>query len=467
MSAILIEFDNILEKTEITMPLVSSSKQEGGDNYTSNGGTDQAQTAVFGIQVPIIMINNTIIDFDSVVYFELKSKSVLPELIITVEDRYELINNIDKPGHDNEVRIQLLPKFDNAYKKIDLTFFINSIQVSGKIIRLTCSYKLPMLKASQYKTFGEIDTHTLFKTVAQETKLGFATNVSTMNDLRYAYCNNISYLDLLNNEIKYANSPERIMDWWVDLWNNINLVDIKDRYETVDSNEELEIWITKQLKETTADVEIKPIKVTATLINHPGMADSEMYFENYEILNKPGANAKNGSDRVYSIYDDNKGEYIDYLIQDGDIKKDIFMKYQYLGESYGEYNYLLSQQIRQGYLQKINSEQIKVSLKSPLLALMRGHKVNFVRYVNDDIIEQKMKALEDAGVIDRNIESNIPLSDYQIEEKSGNGNFRIDRTSSGQYLITAVNVIYNNNRWDYKLTLTKPASTKASIVKNN
>ena len=117
MSIVTVEFDNTLEKSEITLPLVSSSKSEGGNNYNDDNLTDKAQTSVFGIQVPLIMINHTIIDFDAIHYFNLKSQSRLPELIMTVEDRYELINNIDKPTHDNEVRVQVLPRFDNAYKK--------------------------------------------------------------------------------------------------------------------------------------------------------------------------------------------------------------------------------------------------------------------------------------------------------------------------------------------------------------
>jgi hypothetical protein len=104
-------------------------------------------------------------------------------------------------------------------------------------------------------------------------------------------------------------------------------------------------------------------------------------------------------------------------------------------------------------------------MKSPLLALMRGHRVNFIRYTNDDKIENKIKTLEEAGFADRNVESNISLKEYEITEPSDNGKFVIDRTSSGQYLILSVNITYTNNNWEYILTLAKPASTKASILK--
>jgi hypothetical protein len=65
------------------------------------------------------------------------------------------------------------------------------------------------------------------------------------------------------------------------------------------------------------------------------------------------------------------------------------------------------------------------------------------------------------------VETNIPLSDYEINSEDGTtGQFRIDKTVSGQYLILGVNVVYTNNAWDYTLTLAKPSSTNVSIINN-
>lgn len=465
MSIVTLEFDNKLNKSEIILPLLSSSKLESGEEYNDSNLTDKAQTSVFGIQTPLIMINSTVIDFDAIQYFSLKSIGKLPELVMTVEDRYEIINNIDKTGNDNEVRIQIIPRFDNAYKKIDLTFFITNIQINGSLLRLTCTYKLPSLISSQYKTFGEIDTYSLFKEIAVETQLGFASNISELTDLRYSYCDNCSYLDLMNNEIQFSNASEHVIDWWVDLWDNINLVDIKERYESVDKDEDLQIWVAGQINEITQNIETKPYKVPAVINNLPIYNNSELFVKEYTIQNKSGANISKGTDKVYGIYEDINKEYSDFFIQDGDIKNDIFKKYEYVGETYGEYNYLYSKQLRDAFLQKIITETINVTLQSPLFGLMRGHKVNFIRYINDDKIENKMRILEKNNIIDRNIESNIPLSNYELGEDSGNGRFVLDRTVSGQYLILGVNIIYTNNKWDYVLTLGKPALTKASILK--
>lgn len=464
MSQITVEFDNTLQKSDIIVPLLSSSKAEGNDTHT-NEYTDKAQTAVFGIKVPLIMINATVIDFNAVQYFELKSEGKLPELTMIVEDRYELITNIDKPGLDNEVRVQILPRFDDAYKKIDLTFYISNIKVTGSMIRLSCVYKLSPLMSSKFEALGELDTYTLFRTSGEQTGLGFATNVGGSKDNRFIYFDNKSWLDILDSEINYSNTTDHILDWWVDLWDNVNLVDIKERYEAIDSNDDMMIWVSGQTEEVTVDVENTPIQVPAVIHNNPINRMSELFVKNYSIDNLSGSQVSMGSDKLYGVYEESKGEYLDYLLQDGDVKNDIFTKYKYIGESYGEYNYLLAKQIRLGFLQKMNTERIKVTLNSPLLGLMRGHKVNFIRYINDDKIENKIKAMESAEIIDRNVESNIPLSDYEIEDINPNGSFRIDKTVSAQYLITGINIKYNNNAWDYVLTLVKPAQSKVSIIK--
>lgn len=465
MGVILKEFDDTLEKTEIIMPLLSSSQDEAGDDY-QNEKTDKSQTATFGIQTPLIMINKTVIDFDAVLDFSITSNGQLPNLTLTVEDKFELMANLDKPGKDNEVRIQILPKFDEAYKKINLTFFITDINVNGTIVSLSGVYKLSSLTSSQYKTFGEIDTYNLFRKIAQDTKLGFASNVTTLSDNRFVYCDNKSLLDIMSSEIEISNSTEHILDWWIDFWDNVNLADIKERYNTIDNDEDLQVWVTGQCTDITVNQEVSPTQVVAVINNHPSMSSSELFVSDYAAITMPGGAVNEGSDTVYSVYEDNESDYNDYFVQDGDIKKDIFIHYEYLGENYGPYNYTLAKNLRSAYIRKMKSEQVKVTMKTPMLGLMRGHKVNFLRYTNNDKVENRIKVLEENGFVNRNVESNIPLSKYDIpeEERLSNGNFILDRTVSAQYLISEVEISYSENEWKYILTLVKPASTNVSIL---
>ena len=100
----------------------------------------------------------------------------------------------------------------------------------------------------------------------------------------------------MNDEINYSNATEHILDWWVDLWDNINFVDIKERYNSVDSDEDLQIWVAAQINETTQDNEIESIQTTAVLNNIQGYGSSELYVKNYSVKNNSGSSISKGTD---------------------------------------------------------------------------------------------------------------------------------------------------------------------------
>lgn len=469
MGQILVEFNHQLKQSEIIIPLIHSSEDESGKNYKDNQPEIQ-QTQVHGILSPLIMINKTVIDFDSVIDFSLKSIGPLPSLSVIVFDRYNLISSLDTPGMDNEIRIQILPQFDGKYKKIDMTFFISNIKVmNGNTINLTGVYKSQSLNQTQFKSFGKINTYNLVTNIAKETQLGFATNVKSSQDERYVYCDNKTYIELMSREILRSGGDHIVYDWWIDFWNNINFVDIYERYNAIDDRKDMKIWVSGQSGEVTEGSKIIPIETEANINNHPATSNLELAVKHYSIKNKSNSSVNQGTDKLYSIYLNDKYEHMDYLIQDGDIKKDIFCRYEYLGEVYGDYDYLLAEKKCSSFLQKINSESVEVVLKQPTLGLMRGHKVNFVWYNNDSQLANKKTALSNKGLLN-NVDTNIPLNETVTIDRFDNdsaGSFEIDKSISGQYLITACNMRYSNaNGWEYILTINKPAISKTKLLKD-
>ena len=138
MGVVKIEFDNTLKKSDIIVPLLSPGNGVVDSDYEYKNRTDIDQTKVFGIVSPLIMINSTVIDFNSIEEFNLKSVGSTPTLSMTVLDKQGLITNIDKPGLGSTVRIQILPRFENVYKKINLTFCITSIRIYDPVIYKLC-----------------------------------------------------------------------------------------------------------------------------------------------------------------------------------------------------------------------------------------------------------------------------------------------------------------------------------------
>lgn len=461
MGKIQVKFDNQLTQSDIVLQLRSSSEDEMGDSYEKNQ-TELLQTAVYGIQVPLIAINGIAITFQDIISFNLESTGVLPTVSMKVKDRYNLISTFNSPGIDNELRVQILPQFENIYKKINLTFFITNINISGDSISLSAEYKLPDFVASRLKSFGEINTYGLFEAIAQETKLGFATNIEPNDtDKRYIYCAYQSYEDILAKEINYSGYDVQILDYWIDLWNNLVLADVYDRYNTIENEDDMKIYISGQKYEMTEGVSVDPIEVSAVLSNHPDVMNQELYVSGYKLTNNPGEGSLEGTDRLYSIYEMDKKEYLDYMIQDGDVKNDIYTKYSYLGEMYGTHNYLLAIKKRLDFIQKIKSnESIEVTLNHPVLGLMRGDKVNFIWYIMDDNTKYMMDGLIENGFGSKP-ESNIPLME---DEENENGSFIIDRTISAQYLITGCKIKYTQGGWKFILCLNRSNEQKQKMI---
>ncbi len=461
--------DNELKKPNIAIPLNCSSRDELGQYYDRNWQQLQ-QSSVYGILTPLIMVNKVVVDFKDVENFTLKSTGPIPQLYFEIHDRDKLLSVINTPGLDNQVVIQIIPPFDNAYKKINLIFAVSNVSIKNDVVKINGTYKVPKLLSSSFKSFGEITTFDLFKQIADDTGLGFATNcVSDEADKRYIYSDNSTLLEVMSREITRSNSDStHIYDYWVDFWDNINYVNMYDQYNSKASDEDLMIWIAGIQNEFEEGVKIRPIKSKAVINNHPMFAESDLKANEYEIINNTGTNIGGGTDKVYSVFEDAKGEYLDYLVQDGDVKEDIYTKFEYLGENYGKYNYLLATACRQTYIKKMNTETIKVTIKKPLLALMRGHKVEFAWYINDDGWNGKMKNLSDAGLIkdSKYIKINGSLEDHAdlTGANTTDGKFVLDKSVSGQYTIIGCEIKYYMGEWYYDLLLTRPHVNKPNMI---
>ena len=463
MSQILVEFDNNIKLPDIVIPLINSSEEEAGENYKNNQPEIQ-QTSVYGIMSPLIKINNIVVDFNDVIDFSLKSTYSIPTLSLTIRDKYNLLKSFDVPGNDNELQLQILPKFDNAYKKINMLFYLTSIKNNGGFIKISGTYKLPPLTDTRYESFGEINTYNLFSDIAKKTGMGFATNVqSNDTDKRFVYCDYKSYLDILDREITHSGYDLQICDYWIDFWNNLVLVDVYERYNAIDQESDMMVWVATQNQEIGEGNEIRPIQVPAILNNHPASKTSELFVSNYERNNKGGQQVSKGTDRVYSSFNINSNIYNDYLVQDGDVKKDIFTRYEYVGECYGSQDFFLTERKRNDFLQKMSTETIRLTINTPLLGIMRGSKVNFVWYINDSMYDIKKESFEEAKIA-TDPSMNIPLDPDVEEINPDNGHFVEDKTVSGQYLIVGCDMKFNNGIWKYELVLCRPSSHNPKII---
>jgi hypothetical protein len=460
MAQIELKFDNTLKQTPIVLPLVTpDGSEEQGQDTNTGGHTEAKQTMIYGVRVPLIRVGDIVVDFTNIYYMELSGRNNLPTLHLEILDDTHRIRGLQNPGSDNEVRLQILPVFENAYKKIDLTFYIVDRKDDDGMLILDCIYKVPELYNSRIQCFGQVSTYQLFEKIAQETKLGFASNIVDTGDVRYLYCCNTSFNNIMDKAIETSGESGQsieskvMLDYWVDFWNNLNLVDVWERYTTVEPDENIKVWTgtTEISVETTSEDEQLYTEVPALLSNNPIKLNSELYVDSYDTINN-STQVNKGSDRVFSIYNIKDGEALDYMLSDGDQQNDVFTKIEYLGECYSDFNYLLARECRAMMMDKVEQQIIEVTLQSPMLGLMRGGKVNLHWFDTDAKLLDTKRAL---NLDDKEITTNIPLPEIENEDKAG-PKFQLNKTISGQYYILNNVLRFEKGNWSNTLQLVRP-----------
>jgi hypothetical protein len=443
MAQIEVKYDPTFKIEEISEPMYATSHNECDEDRPA----EVQQTKITGILSPLIKVNQILILWDKVTRFELSSTGFLPELTFTFNDDLGFTKSLDQPGNDNLVLVQILPPFEDAYKKINLRFFIEDIRISGEKVTISAKYNIPGLYQDKIKTLGKLSTYDFLDTVAKECELGLASNIDGTEDERYIYLNNTNYLKAIKNEIKKSGTEECILDTWIDLHNYVILCDMLERYKAIES--EIKVWTTGTVIPDTENTgkPIEPKEEDAILSNAIGVRNTQLYITDYTVKNNAGKNMKMGTDKVLQSYYIDKCEPSSLLIQDGDVKKDTFVKTVYMGEVFGEYDYFKSEFCRTSFLQKINTNTIEVALKTPLLGLERGGKVNLEWYEANEI----------ASVIknENPIETNTP-SDSDDEEDPTM--MTINKQVSGQYFIIGTKIQFKGweDGWNYILILTRP-----------
>lgn len=454
MAQITVKYDPTIVIEEITEPMYAVSQNE----MPGAGNSEVQQTKITGIVAPLIKVNNILILWNKVTRFELSSTGFLPELSFTFKDDLGFTKSLDQPGNDNLVLIQILPPFEDAYKKINLRFFIDNVTIKGDKVSISAKYNVPSLYQDKLQSLGKLTTYNYIDKIASDCELGFASNIEDVEDERYIYLRNTNYLNSIKNEIKKSGTEECILDTWIDFHNYIVLCDIFERYNAID--DEIKIWTAPS---TVIDTENngKPIMAKeedAVLSNSVGALNTQLYISDYTVNNEAGKNIRFGTDKVIQSYYIDKCEPSSLLIQDGDVKRDTFVKTVYMGEIFGEYDYFKNEYCRNAFIQKINTNTIEVSLKTPLLGLERGGRVNILWYEINPLINSIKN--------ENDIQTNIPESP---NENKGDDQFTLNKQVSGQYLIIGTRIQYKmvNNEWRYTLILSRPANQVNKYLSDN
>lgn len=453
--ALEVKYDPSIEFEPIVTPIVTAGDidtdvQEVKDD--NSGGI--LQTKVQGVMTPLIKVNNIVVPFNSVIFFELSFSNNLPSIRLTINDEMDLSKALDGPKGDNIIRVQILPPFDNAYKKINLNFYTSDIRMSDGEVSLSGIYKNTDLYKYRLQAFGEITTYELVDKVAKGCGLGFASSLTKTDDKRYIYCANTNFLDLLSKEIEYSGDERSFPEVWVDWFNYVNLIDAYDAYNSKEAGND--IWIQSTVQpdvESTTSSGV--MKFPARITNSPAFSSTPIFIPDYKVRGATANNIFDGTDKVLEVYEYSGCKGDSRLVQDGDVHSDVFVHSTYLGETFGKRNYLLQKQCRAAWAQKRSASLMEVELQYPCLGLNRGGWVDLDWYDTNDVLGGIKERIEG----DTNTESGEEMTDEQGRKMDWTLNTQI----SGHYYIYDTRLRYDGG-WKYLLTLCRPADVSNTYL---
>lgn len=445
-----VRFDPTLILPDIKMPIYSEDDETDprGMEAGSDGDTTVLkQTKVDGVMVPLVRMCNQTIFFTEIVDMHLYINKV-PRLDIVIEDQLGLIKNLDSPSWDNSLQLQILPPFDGAYKKINLLFYVESVDIRGSIINMSATYRIPNFWDHAMKAYGEITTYEFMENIAREFGLGFASNVTDTDDKRYIYNPMMNAVSLIDHVVSYAHNKtkESIFDWWVDYWNNLVLVDKYTEYKEKVPDDKLQIWTVDNTPSIGGDDNTQiPVKMIAAFNNNPVLINSQLAIDEYiPEYSSPGV-----TDQIFDTYSMDNLEQTTTLIENGDANDNLRQLYVYGGEFFGDYDYLARNAAKNMLLAKIDARTIRVSIKIPTLGLVQGGKANLWWYDENNYVTGPI-----TEAANEEIESNIELPDSIIMDNVGG--WVINKMISGQYYISEMSFRYHTQfQWSQEFLLSR------------
>lgn len=486
----------------------------------TNTAADAAQTShkINGVYFPLIKINQKIIGSNEIVYMKLRSTELLPELTLYITDSNSTITNTNSAGVDNEIVVVITAPINGVYKKIKLSFYINSVTNTTynnqRCLQYSCSIKVPALHQKQTKAMNYPNkkqwpgcnickqpeqampnSWEMLHFIAKKCGLGFASTkkCKDVEDRKYRLFNaHDSFINILNTEKITAGTGEEdaIFDWWIDFYGYIVMVNVPWVLKEDIDNKHLGIYGIvgpQPTSESQKSPEPEPILVNRTLTTSKNTstfaATHNLLINNYEVVTdnslyelgtcatfnifKPkGANGTNG---CFKFDIQTEEQSVAGFATERYLTQKTFMR----SVDMSGLDLQLKKELFSRYFQNKRAKKLIVELENFNLGLQRGSLVNVILTETDpknkslmvnnlkNINSQNTESIDDQLQID----PSAPVNAETNEQSPSNSQFVseqnieiVNQGLSGLYYIDGVEFEYNIEREQkiyQKLTLIK------------
>ena len=405
-------------------------------------------------RLPYVEIGSQSIESNLIISMDLYNDQFLPRLNIKFTDSSGKFMDILFPT-DNAIIKVFIQSDNDDLMPIRMDFKITKFHPNKSkegdnndiIFELDGILDVDEIYASFFRSY-DMTTYNVLKSVANECKLGFASNIVDTNDKMVWINPSLTFMEFIQEVVRFSfKSQETFLYAYVDFYYNLNYVDI----ETILSEDISEQKAFVGNKFTGVGESTKDI-TDLVLLNHPDKTDSNFYISTFDILNQSTATNLNIGYMYYSSYYDTNGNTLYDLILDsisttGKDGNNIVMKggigeiseivkfssdniYQGKVDTDNVHKYFLyANKNNERNLEFLQKVKMNITITSANFNLYRFQKVLVNLYkINDmanDEDESKSEPFspEQAGVIQ---------DEYKLNQRL-----------SGEWLITSINYSYS------------------------
>ena len=435
----------------------------------------QELTKTLGALFPLVQVRNVRLDYEDLSYFELDLYDRIPRLFVSFKDPQGKFN-IESPLDGDIISIYLKAPHIQSQRPIRIDFDILDIDSDPqtKTFSVYGIMKIPLMFAEVCKGFEKNTSFEHLLAVAEELKIGFASNITSTADPMQRILPYITYEQFIKETVQNSYlSDKSFFDWYIDPFYYLCLVDVNSQITTDISPIEATITSSANFRANPVNEEVKD-SYTGPLIltNDPRQASFNVFISNWSLKSSFATKwITNGYRRIIQFFDidekNSTSEYLNqiaveslttdsaektYILLKGKSGDDFYksqVKYKWMGKQISQSvggsvhdNYI--------YANVLNFQNNTDLTKMNLSVILNGLNLNLYKYMSIPIhiyesgnekINKLKKRDSDLGEDD-----NIRTSE-QDDNLGINPDDRIlNKFISGNYLVTGISYVYSKGK---------------------
>jgi hypothetical protein len=268
----------------------------------------------------MVSINGYVFSDRDVLKMTLDCNGSLPTIDLTLADTQGLftIDTFPRDGDVINFRMGTLEK--GSYKDIRIDFDITSADqprqnsnVKGGKYNFSGRIKVPGLYADECKSYGVGTSLEHIESIANDLKLGVATNIDSADDKMNLILPYSSRFDTLEDLVKHSYIDEdSFQSYCIDQYYYINYVNLNTLLESEETIEEMISAYDRELNDMPgngSDDSANQTKKPLILTNHKRDAGTNLFIEAQSLENSAGSKIKkNGYKRTLQFFENDSDE---------------------------------------------------------------------------------------------------------------------------------------------------------------